>query len=251
LPQAGLGQHGEIEINAIIYARVTTDEQAEKGYSLQSQIERCREFARAENLNIVAEITDDYSGETLDRPGFVELESMLARKEANAVIAVEEDHLSRNAANTLALYNDWPVDGISLGYSETGWVNFSEESILINGVPILVAQYERVQIRKRTMNGRRNKAKSGKPVLSGVPPYGYRKQGMRGDAVLVMHEDELNIVRLIFEWYTKGNGTGGLMSSRKIAQKLNRMPSAAREKGWSNVAVSRILDNEINAGTTY
>jgi hypothetical protein len=41
------------------------------------------------------------------------------------------------------------------------------------------------------------------------------------------------------------------MSSRKIAQKLNTIPSAKREKGWNNVTVSRILNNEIYAGTTY
>jgi site-specific DNA recombinase len=230
-PSLAWGNLGGTEMNAIIYARVSTDEQAEKGYSLQSQIEKCREFAQAENVNIVSEITDDCSGETLERPDFIELESILARKEANAVIAVEEDRLSRNAANTLALYNEWPADGISLGYSEMGWVNFSEESILINGVPILVAQYERVQIRKRTMNGRRNKTKSGKPVLSGVPPYGYRKQGIREDAVLVKHENELNIVHLIFEWYTKGSSKGRADEQPQDRPKVEHNAVSGKRKG--------------------
>jgi len=125
--------------NAIVYTRVSTEEQAEKGYSLESQIKACRKYALDNGMNIVAEIKDDYTGSTLDRPGFNELKSLLVRKEANAIIVTEDDRLSRNAANTLAIYEEWEEAGIELHYCDKGRVSFGEESILINGVPILVA----------------------------------------------------------------------------------------------------------------
>jgi site-specific DNA recombinase len=238
---------------AIVYTRVSTEEQAERGYSLQSQIKACREYALDNSMNIVAEITDDYTGSTLDRPGFNELESFLARKEARIVIVTEEDRLSRNAANTLAIYEEWEEAGIELHYCDKGRVSFGEESILVNGVPILVAQYERVKTRKRTMKGRYDKAKSGKPVLNGNPPYGYRKKGVQKNAELVKYEPELKVVRDIFKWYIEGNGAGAPMSQREIARKLNEMgiPATTSGKEWSNTAVHRILHQEIYAGVTY
>jgi site-specific DNA recombinase len=161
-------QKGFSEMNAIIYTRVSTEEQAEKGYSLESQIKACREYAFDHSMNIVAEIKDDYTGSTLDRPGFNELESLLAHKEANAIMVTEDDRLSRNAANTLAIYEEWEEAGIELHYCDKGRVSFGEESILINGVPVLVAQYERVKTRKRTMKGRYDKARAG---AEGGPRY--------------------------------------------------------------------------------
>jgi site-specific DNA recombinase len=119
-------------------------------------------------------------------------------------------------------------------------------------MPVLVAQYERMQFRKRTMTGRYNKAKSGKPVMSGPPPYGYRKRGKAEDAELVKYEPELKVVRDIFDWYIRGNGDGVPMSQKKIANKLNKMnvPCTA-SKGWTATKVHRILHKEIYTGVTY
>jgi site-specific DNA recombinase len=238
---------------AVIYARVSTDEQAEKGYSQESQIEKCSEYALANGMNIVAEIRDDYTGSTLDRPGFTEVLSLLARKEANAIVITEADRLSRNAADTLAIYDEWADAGIELHFCDSGPVNFGEESILVNGMPVLVAQYERVQFRKRSMNGRYNKARSGKPVLNGTPPYGYRKKGVGKNGVMVKYEPELKVVRDIFEWYTRGNGSGEPMSLRTIVRKLNKMgvPSTQPNKVWTVSRIHRILKKGIYAGVYY
>ena len=55
---------------AVIYARVSTDEQAEKGYSLPHQINECRRYAQNHGFAVAQEFIDDYSGATLERPGF-------------------------------------------------------------------------------------------------------------------------------------------------------------------------------------
>jgi site-specific DNA recombinase len=55
---------------AILYARVSTDEQAKSGYSLPEQLRVLREHAAHEGYEVVSEIEDDgYSGTTIDRPG--------------------------------------------------------------------------------------------------------------------------------------------------------------------------------------
>jgi site-specific DNA recombinase len=55
---------------AVLYARVSTEEQVRSGYSLQQQIERLRECAISEGYEVVEEIQDPGQSETsLERPG--------------------------------------------------------------------------------------------------------------------------------------------------------------------------------------
>lgn len=239
-------------MDSIIYIRVSTQPQVDKVWSLKGHLDRCREYAENNNLNIVAEFTDGESGGTYDRTGFKQVEEMLTRKEAGAVIIDGATCFGRSAAEGMAIYEEWINDeGIDIHYLDSGKVIYKGSRKLVENVKLVVSEYERERIRERTMQGRLTKAQAGKMVMSGIPPYGYRKQGFREDAVLVRYQPELDIVRDIFQWYTVGNGSSGPMSSRKIAQKLNTIPSAKREKGWNNVTVSRILNNEIYAGTTY
>ena len=43
---------------AILYARVSTDEQARSGYSLRQQLERLRKYAAEESYEVLEEVTD-------------------------------------------------------------------------------------------------------------------------------------------------------------------------------------------------
>jgi len=59
-----MNTNGNGHKRAILYARVSTDEQKDKGYSLPSQFEAMRKYASAQGFEIVAEHQDDYSGAT-------------------------------------------------------------------------------------------------------------------------------------------------------------------------------------------
>jgi site-specific DNA recombinase len=55
---------------AILYARVSTDEQAKSGYSLAQQLEALREYAAREGYEDLEEVSDPgESGAYLERPG--------------------------------------------------------------------------------------------------------------------------------------------------------------------------------------
>ncbi len=63
---------------AHIYVRVSTDAQAEKGYSLQTQLAACRK--KAEELgatHIIDHVDDGYSGSYIDRPAMNDLRAAL------------------------------------------------------------------------------------------------------------------------------------------------------------------------------
>src|SRR5215204_5349855 len=103
---------------AILYARVSTDEQARSGYSLAQQIEALREHADREGYEITEEIEDrGYSGATLARPGLDRVRDLVAAGTASIVLAQDRDRFAREqghqgAAGELRfqvqLHGGWP-----------------------------------------------------------------------------------------------------------------------------------------------
>ncbi len=53
-------------MRAIIYARVSTEEQQRKGYSIDAQIEACRAYAKAKGWDVVLEFKDAKSGKSAE-----------------------------------------------------------------------------------------------------------------------------------------------------------------------------------------
>ena len=75
----------------ILYARVSTDEQARSGYSLSQQLEALRDYAAQEGYEILDEVADPgKSGATLDRPGLDRVRDMVAAGGVSAVLAQGE-----------------------------------------------------------------------------------------------------------------------------------------------------------------
>jgi predicted site-specific integrase-resolvase len=64
---------------AVLYTRVSTDEQARSGYSLAQQLEALRDYAAREGYEVLQEITDPgQSGVTLARPGLDRVRDLVA-----------------------------------------------------------------------------------------------------------------------------------------------------------------------------
>ena len=55
---------------AILYIRVSTDEQADKGYSLKHQEERLRTYCQFQQIEVIGLYKDDHSAKTFERPAF-------------------------------------------------------------------------------------------------------------------------------------------------------------------------------------
>jgi DNA invertase Pin-like site-specific DNA recombinase len=59
--------------NVILYVRVSTDEQAGRGYSLRDQEQKLINYCQTNNLNILEIFREDYSAKTFHRPEFKKL----------------------------------------------------------------------------------------------------------------------------------------------------------------------------------
>ncbi len=92
---------------AIGYARVSTDEQAREGVSLEVQQQRIRAYALAKDLELMDVLTDDgISGKTLERPALREVLQRCERGEVGHVVVVKLDRLTRRTRDLVALVDD-------------------------------------------------------------------------------------------------------------------------------------------------
>lgn len=255
-------------MNAIIYARVSTDEQADKGCSLPTQIEACRKYAAERGFAVVAEYADDYTGavplET--RPEGRRAYAMLRSSEADVMIAYRMDRLARPPEDG----DEWDMPvlirglarlGKELHTCNRGQLKTSFADLLIAMLDARKAGEERRDIAERTSRGRIGWAKRGRVIRMPKPPYGY----VYADGRLEVVEAEAAIVRMIFRWYTVGDDGDGNeqkpMVDNAIAHKLSRLRVSApgekfagrrRQPGmWSPYTVRGILVRETYAGVWH
>ena len=165
---------------AVLYARVSTDDQADKGYSLPSQFDAMRKYAEHQGFEIVAEFQDDYSGATPIefRPEGAKAYAMLKSNQADVIVAYTIDRFVRPPEDG----DEWELPILIRGLAKTGKeihtvrrgkLNTGFADLLIALLDARKAGEERRDIRERSMRGKRAKVRSGK-VTGLRAPYGYR-----------------------------------------------------------------------------
>lgn len=224
---------------ALIYARVSTEDQLEK-YGLPAQIRACREFVASHGLVVVEEISDDgITGTILERPGLNRVRQLVREGAADVVVTLDPDRLSRILLDLLKLKAE--LDERARIEFVTGSFEKSPNGELFFEIKGAIAKYERSVLRQRMMRGRRERVLSGL-LGGGWVPYGYRYEAGR----MIPVEDQAAVVRNIFHWFDGG------LSMRGIAQRLRAqgVPSA-KEKPWGHTSVSKLLMNETFAGVAH
>src|ERR687889_2872019 len=89
---------------AVLYTRVSTDEQARSGYSLAQQMEAMKVYAAQEGYEVLEEVTDPgQSGASLERPGMDRVRNLVAAGGVSVVLAQDRDRFSREPAYTYLL----------------------------------------------------------------------------------------------------------------------------------------------------
>lgn len=102
---------------AVAYIRVSTQEQAQHGVSLDVQEARIRAYAEMQGLAIVAVIRDEgvSAAKALSsRPGGQRVLALLAARQAHHVVALKLDRLFRDAADCLAQTRAWEKADVAM-----------------------------------------------------------------------------------------------------------------------------------------
>src|SRR5918998_338648 len=216
---------------AVLYSRVSTDEQARSGYSLAQQLEALRACATREGYEVLEEVQDPgQSGASLERPGMDRVRDLVAAGGVSVVLAQDRDRFSREPAYSYLLRREFEEHGTKLkSLNDHG--DDSPEGQLTDGILDQLAKYERAKIAERSRRGRLRKAKEGKLLRAGRPDYGYSYDESGNHYVI--NEDEMPIVRRIFGMVAAGETLYGI---KRRLEREGVPPPANGDKGgkyWS------------------
>lgn len=232
-------------MNTAIYVRVSTDQQAEKGYSIDTQLEACRKYALELGATDIEEFVDDgYSGEFIDRPALSKMREQLVQKKFDLVIAYAPDRLARKTIHLLILSEEISKAGAERKFASVNFEATSEGELMYKFQGI-VAEYEKEKIKERTMRGKRGKAAKGL-VISNTHPFGYIFDQERN--TYNINESEAKIIKLIFDFIVQEK-----MGTARVCKELNArgIPSPRGKRTWIVSSIHRILTNTLYKGIIY
>ncbi len=160
---------------AIIYARVSTDEQARRGFSLAQQLEALRAFAARQGYEVLEEVKDPaQSGATLERPGMDRIRDLVEETPGGvaAVLAQDRDRFAREPALLYLLKRELAEHGCKLrAMNDRG--GDSPEGELTDSILDQLAKFERAKTAERSRRGKVRKAREGKVIATMHINYGF------------------------------------------------------------------------------
>ena len=160
-------------INVIIYCRVSTDEQAQKGFSLDYQEESLTNHCERMGYNIVKTYREDHSAKNFKRPEWSNLKvyARANKKDIHKVLFAKWDRFSRNTEQALTVLREFDSMGIELNATEQYLDMTNSDNKMVLSIYLTAGEVERDKISSRTINGTYQAKKEG--FFTGKAPYGY------------------------------------------------------------------------------
>ena len=222
------------------YVRVSTQLQADEGYSLAAQTERVKAHCVAHGWIACPEyafVDAGESGSKTDRPAYQKLLAAIAERQIDRVVCVKLDRLSRNTRDFLEILDLADSQGVGLVSIDESFDTGTPVGRAVVTVLMTFAELERKQIATRVDSGKRQAATEGKFVGSRIP-FGYTYT----DGEFIPNEHAA-IVERIFSEFLAGAGL------KTIATGLDAdgVPTARGGK-WAGPTIAIMLDNGHCAG---
>lgn len=226
-------------MKAIGYIRVSTTEQAESGLSLAHQRSKVEAYAQAMDLDMVAVIEDaGESAKSLNRPGIQKALDMIRKGEAQALVILKLDRLTRSVKDLGTLVETFEKTGAALISVQDSINTSTAAGRLVLNVLGSVAQWEREAIGERTSAALAVK-KSRMEKTGGLVPFGFNADE---HGKLTPNVNEQEAAALMRELRSAG------MSFAKIAAELNLRGVATKTGGtWAPMTVKRVCDSGVTA----
>jgi len=228
----------EKEVKVAVYTRVSTEDQAKEGFSLDAQLERLRSYCSARGWTIACEYVDEgHSGRTTKRPAYQRM--MDERGLWDTVLVLKMDRIHRNSKNFMIMMEHLGRDGKEFASMTESLDTSTAMGRFVMDIIQRIAQLESEQIGERVYIGMQQKAKTTGGVLGFNIPYGYTYANGR----LWTDEVEGKVVRRIFRDYLAGQSMGriaGALQTDGVATK--------QEKNWGPKTISNILKNPVYCG---
>jgi site-specific DNA recombinase len=229
-------------MNAALYARVSTEEQANRDNSIPAQIRALREYCKRNNIDVYKEYIDEgISGQKENRPAFQQMLSDAYSGKIEIILVHKFDRFARKielSRKVKAKLQKAHVNVISI----TEPIEDSPMGFFMEGLHELMAEYYIKNLSAEVKKGMNERATKGKHM--GQMPYGYYCQ----NGNVYVNEEQAQVVRTIYNLYLQGYG------QVKIAKYLNehQIPTySGAIGGWQSNQIRMTLRNQKYIGKNY
>lgn len=229
----------------VVYARVSSEDQARTGFSLPSQLEAGCRHARELGIGEAVPFADEgVPGDLLERPGLQAALEAVRRGGVSHFICYDPDRLARSLSLQLLVTDQIERAGTRLEFVNFDYKN-TPEGQLFYSLRGAISQYEKAKIRERTMRGKRQKARAG-GLTHNPCIYGYHFDPATD--TLSVNEAEAQTVQMIFHWFLQED-----IGPWTIAQRLTDLGIRPARGGeaWHHSSVRSILRNQSYTGAYH
>ena len=187
-------------IFAVIYARVSSKEQQQEGFSIPAQLKLLREYARKNGFQIIREFVDVETAKKTGRKQFGEMVRFLRQNRRCRTVVVEKtDRLYRNFRDYVILEDleieiHLPKEGQVVGKNSKSQAKF------MHGIQVVMARNYIENLREEVKKGMREKAEQG--IYPSRPPLGYRNN--KADRTIEVNPEKAPVARRLFALYAAG-----------------------------------------------
>ena len=221
-------------MNVLLYARVSTESQAQLGHSLEAQINTMREYASQMSWVVAGEYIDrGLSGRSNERAAFLAMINFATSPHANisAILVHKLDRFSRSREDAIFYKALLKKKGVSV-ISITEPLEASPAGLLVEGILETIAEFYSQNLAEEVKKGQLQVAKKG--LNQSEAPLGYRSE----NGVLIVNAYEAEIIRSIF------HGCLQNYSYRQIAHSIE----TKYQKKLHPATIAYILKNQAYLG---
>lgn len=227
---------------AAVYTRVSTDEQAREGYSLEAQLKTIKKFAQNNDILIDSKYIfsdEGISGRKAEkRPAFMEMikQAKSKPKKFDVILVHKFDRFSRNREDSVVykslLKKEYGIPVISI--SEPLDPD-DKMSVIMEAFLEAMAEYYSLNLSGEVKKGQLEKHSKGE--LQTNPSFGYNVSNNK----LIINQEEANVVKMIFEQYAIDN-----LSMMQIAKNINALNiKTKRGRSFENRTIYYMLNNPV------
>ncbi len=234
---------------AIIYARVSSKEQENEGFSIPAQLKLLKEYASKNNFRIVEEFTDVETAKKAGRTQFNKLLSFLEEnKNVKHFLVEKTDRLLRNIADYALLdrvieYSDIKVHLVKENVILSKDSRSNEKFIF--GIKALMAKNYVDNLSEEVKKGMSEKAAQG--IYPSWAPFGYINVKENGKSIIKLDPNTAPYVKTMFELYATGSYSLQSLRKKMIADGM----IYRNGKNFYSSILDIILKNEFYTGVFF
>jgi len=221
-------------MRAIGYVRVSTEDQARGGVSLDFQEEKIRAYCVAKDWDLITMFRDEgYSAKDLNRPGMQEILQGCRKKEFDVVVIMKLDRLTRSVKDLGYLVEDvFKKCNVAFSSLQDNFDTCTANGRMVMNILATIAQWERDIISERTRDAMQF-MKNGLKLVGAVP-YGFDSNA----GELSPNPEEMKILRNVVNLRRKRK------SYQKISDYLNKKEVPSKNGGkWYPKTVMGAVKN--------